>query len=352
MPHRISAPARRLRLSVAAVAAGVLATGLAACAPAAEGGEGDTRIDVQLGWVQNPQYGAFQLADHEGYWAEEGISVTMAPGGSNAIKGEQALAGGTAQIATSDDMYSIVSAIQAGTDIVVLGAVVQTSLSGIVSLADDPVTSLEDFEGRVVGIDPAAAERYKKAMVFEGLDPDGWEAIATSDANALIQGQVSAIGAFQTSQPVELELQGHETNWLSASSLGFPDYNMYIITTRDYLESNRDAVVGFMTGLVKGTEKAAADPDAAAEVSVEIYGADLGQDPESAAVQAEKMAEGMHSEYADANGLLRIDPDYVAGPIWQSLVDMYDMTDLPDPADVLDPTVLDDVYGDRTSLLE
>ena len=277
--------------------------------------------------------------------------MNLAPGGSNAIKGEQALAGGTAQIATSDDLYSIVSAQQAGTDIVVLGAVIQTTLSGVVSLADDPIESLEDFDGRTLGIDPAAADRYKKAMVNEGIDPDSWTQIATSDANALVEGQVSGIGAFQTSQPVELELQGFETNWLSAESLGFPDYNIYIITTREYLEDNRDTVVGFMRGLAKGAERAEADPQAVTDASVNIYGADLGQDPESALLQAEDLAEAMNSDYTAAHGLLRVDPDKIAGPITDSLIDLYGMTEVPDVDDILDQTVLDDVYGDKTSLL-
>ncbi|ROP49091.1 MULTISPECIES: ABC transporter substrate-binding protein [unclassified Rathayibacter] len=342
-----------LRTITTAAAVGVLTVGLAACsAGTTESAPGSTTVDVQLGWVLNPQFGAFELADQEGYWADEELTVNLAPGGSNAIKGEQALAGGTAQIATSDDLYSIVSAQQAGTDIVVLGAVIQTTLSGVVSLSDDPIESLEDFEGRTLGIDPAAADRYKKAMVKEGIDPDSWSAIATSDANALVQGQVSGIGAFQTSQPVELELQGYETDWLSAESLGFPDYNIYIITTREFLDSDRDTVVGFMRGLTKGAERAEADPTAVAEASVNVYGADLGQDPESAQLQAEDLAEAMNSEYTDQHGLLRVDPEKISGPITESLVDLYGMTDVPGVDDILDQSVLDEVYGDSTSLLD
>jgi NitT/TauT family transport system substrate-binding protein len=344
---------RRRRIVSGAAFIAVSALALAGCAgPADTSAEGATKIAAQLGWVLDPSYGAFMAADDKGYWAAEDVEVELQPGGSNAIKGEQALAGGTAQIATSDDMFSIVSAINSGTDIVVLGAVYQDTLSGLVSLADDPVTSLEDFDGRTLGIDPAAADRYKKAMDKEGIDPDGFDAIATSDANALIQGEVSAIGAFKASQPVQLEALGHETHWLSAGELGFPDYNVYILTTRDYLEGNPEAVEGFLRGLEKGAETAVADPAYIADISVNNYGADLGQDADTALTQAEQFSEAMQSDYTAEHGLLSIDREQVAGPIYTALTDLYEVEEVPDVDSVLDTSILAGILDGKTSLLD
>jgi ABC-type nitrate/sulfonate/bicarbonate transport system substrate-binding protein len=344
-------PNRPMRRRAGIACAVVATAALAACGGSGGGGEGELfTIDAQMGWVLNSQYGSFQLADHEGYWEEEGLDVNLMPGGSNAIRGEQALAGGTADISTSDDLYSIVTAMQTGADIVVLGAVVQTNMSGIVSLASDPIDSLEDLSGRTIGIDPGAADRYRSAMAYEGLDPDSFDTIATSDANALVEGDVSGIGALAANQPVQLDKLGYEPHWLSAESLGFPDYNEYIITTSTYLEENREEVVGFIRGLVRGAQLAVADPDLVAEVSVEIYGADLGQDPEAARLEAAVMAENMVSDYTDSHGLLWIDPDKLGGPITDSLLNLYGLDSVPPVADIYDDSILTEAYDGATSL--
>lgn len=310
------------------------------------------KINAQMGWVLNAQYGAFELADHEGYWADEGLKVNLMAGGTNAIRGEQALAGGTADISTSDDLYSIVTAMQAGTDIVVLGAVVQETLSGIVSLADDPIDSLEDFKGRTIAIDAGAAERYRAAMKFKGIDPKSFNTIATSDPNALIEGEVSGVGALKANQPVQLEQMGYKTHWLSAEALGFPDYNEYIITTRDFLKNNRDAVVGFMRGLVKGAERAEAEPELVTKVTLEVYGKDLGQDPDSVILEAKAMSAVISSDYTDKHGLLWIDPAKLGGPITDSLITLWGLKEVPPVGEIFDASVLTDAYGGATSLVE
>lgn len=340
-------------LSAAALAISLLTVTACAATPSSEGSAPTEQVHVaaQLNWLLNVEYAGWHLAQENGYWEEEGLDVELSPGGINAIKPEQALVGGTAQIAAST-FRSVLSAVQAGEDLVVIGAVYPMGFGGVISLSENPINDVADLEGKTIGANPEGATWWRNILGENGLDPDGFTAVATAEPNALVQGEIDGFLGSANNQVITLESQGHDVTVLSAESVGMHDYTEVIVTTREYLEDNRATVVSFMRGLIKGQEIYFADPEAGAAAVFDAYGADLGLDAETARKQALGFTAAMVDDVTEEKGLLWIAKENVEGKIYPGLVAFMGMTDLPEVSTVVDLTVLDEAYDGATSLIE
>ena len=355
---------RRDLLRSAAIAGGVvvLPSGLlAACGGDDEGGSaaagdeggGTTSIRYQLDWIKNSQFAGFYMADANGHWTDEGVSVELLPG-ADVASHEAVVAGGGAEMGTSSFLSRIVDAVNSGSALVVVGAGLQQSPIGLMSMAENPVLSAEDILGKRIGLQEGATNEIRLILELNGLDPDDWTEVPVGfNPGPLLQGEVDAYYAYLTSQPLTFEarglVNGEDFHTVSFQDLGWYQYGMLAITPREYLDANRDAVVGFMRGLITGWEEAIADPAEGVRLAVEEYGADLGLDPDVETGQLNAQIPLMQSELTAEKGLYQIDLDLLAGPMYEAL-EKGGRDTLPEPEVLVDISVLEDVYEGKTSL--
>src|SRR5580658_2487437 len=130
---------KRLLIALAALAAGCSRK---EAPPAASPGTRDAgsppfKITVQLDWVAEPEHGGFYQALARGFFRDEGLDVTLVPGGPNAFV-MQKLATGQADIGQSDST-NVLLAISQGIPIIHVGAVFQNDPSVLMLHADNPV---------------------------------------------------------------------------------------------------------------------------------------------------------------------------------------------------------------------
>lgn len=359
---------RRELLRRAAFAGGVLALPsglLAACGDeegdggatggsTGGGGGGTTSIRYQLDWIKNSQFAGLYIADSEGWYADEGLEVDLLPG-ADVASHEAVVAGGGAEIGTSSFLSRIVDAVNAGSDLVVVGAGLQQSPIGLMSMADNPIQSAQDILGKRIGLQEGSTSEIRLILELNGLDPDNWTEVPVGyNPGPLLDGEVDGYYAYLTSQPLTLEkrglVEGEDFFVVSFQDLGWYQYGMLAITKRSYLEDNRDVVVGFMRATVKGWEQAVADPAQGVQLTMTVYGQDLGLDEETEAKQLEAQLPLMQSELTQAKGLYWMDLDLLAGPMYDALRKGGRDT-LPEPDSLVDLSVLEDAYAGKTSLL-
>ena len=116
-----------------------------------DGGGGTTVVRYQLDWIKNSQFAGFYFADSQGWYAEEGLEVDLLPG-ADVASHEAVVAGGGAEMGTSSFLSRIVDAVNAGSDLVVVGAGLQQSPIGLMSMADNPIQTAEDILGKRIGL--------------------------------------------------------------------------------------------------------------------------------------------------------------------------------------------------------
>jgi len=342
------------RVALAATAAAA-ALALAACS----GGDGGastsegsaaagelTPVDYQLSWLKITQFGGFFSADAEGFYEEEGIAPEFTAGGSNILAWQQ-VTGGQALLGDEDNTL-LLQAIESGEDLVAIGAVFQTSPMSVMSLADDPISSPEDFEGKTIAYPDNGIDQLTTALEANGVDLSTVTLVpAGADPTQLVTGQVDGYGGYATSQGASLQLQGLDVEYMYLEDLGIPSYGNVIITTRANLEENRELIVDFMTATVKGYEWMNANPAEAAALVVNDVNATGGLDLATEEMTAEIQAGIIESP----SGVLRLDVAKMQ-EIIDSLVEAGTLSEPLDAAEIVDTSVLDEVYGDATSLLD
>ncbi|GAA1575008.1 ABC transporter substrate-binding protein [Leucobacter aridicollis] len=315
--------------------------GIVGCAPANDGSTatGEARVNYQLGWLKLTQFGGFFAADVEGFYADEGIAAEFTAGGSNILSWQQ-VATGKALLGDEDNTNALV-AIEDGQELVILGTVFQTSPFSIISLAEDPIESVEDFKGRTIAVSDASLAQFEAISKSAGLsEGDVTFVSAGTDPSQLTTKQVSGYAGYATSQGASLELQGVKTHALLLEDLGVPSYGNVIITTRDNLEKNRNTIVGFMRASIKGFEYMNANPEEIAGLVVNKVnpagGLDLATETETAKIQKDLIE--------SPDGVLSVDVTKMQAII-DALVEAGTLKDTLNAADFVDTSVLEDAQS-------
>ena len=178
--------------------------------------------------------------------------------------------------------------------------------------------------------------------------------VAGFTPDPLLEGQGDAYSCFLVNQPITLETKGLEegtdfvvTTW---ADLGLPSYSNLFFSERSWLDKNRDAVVRYLLAMIMGWEANAEDPSIGAKLAVDEYGADLGLDLTQQTRQNELQIPLMESELTTSKGLFQIDTELFEGKMKDAYL-ASGRDKMPAAADVIDLTILDDVYEGKTALL-
>ncbi|MCW2844553.1 MAG: hypothetical protein JWN22_2469 [Nocardioides sp.] len=345
-------PGRFGRLAaLAAVAMVAIVPALAACAPSATQDDsapaGATTISFQLDWVKNSQFAGFFEADDKGYFADNGLSVKFLDGGDVASTAS-VIVGGGAQMGIVSNMARLYDANKAGADLVAVGAIYQTSPAGIMTLPDREVSSIADLEGLKIGTDESGQADLDTLFKVNGKDPSYTHVRVGYDAAPLFAGKIDAYYVYVTNQPVTSTLQGKESNVVTFADLGFQSYAGLIVTTRDYLESNRDDVEAFMSAAQKGWQDVIDDPQAGTDLTVSHYGSNLGLDADTEIGTLKAQLPLMQSDATQKYGVLALDPTAIAGPMYDALR-ASGRTELPEPGEVYDASVIEEAASGAAS---
>lgn len=108
-----------------------------------------TKASLRLKWLPQTQFAGFYLAKARGYYAAEGIDLTINPGGPNLLT-ENLVATGADTFGLSGGTDSVFAARDKGLPVVCIGIAHQVTPFVFVARADGPVKALTDFRGKTV----------------------------------------------------------------------------------------------------------------------------------------------------------------------------------------------------------
>jgi NitT/TauT family transport system substrate-binding protein len=107
-------------------------------------------VTLQLKWVTQAQFAGYYVALDQGFYAEEGLNVTIRPGGPD-IAPVQVLMGGGADVMV-DWLPSALAAREQGAPVVNIAQPFVRSGMMLTCLAETGITSPSDFPGRTLGV--------------------------------------------------------------------------------------------------------------------------------------------------------------------------------------------------------
>ena len=108
------------------------------------------KVTLQLKWVTQAQFAGYYVAKEKGYYKDEGLDVTIKPGGPD-VAPEQVLAGGGADVVV-DWMPAALAAREKGEPMVNIAQPFKHSGLMLTCRADTGVKAPQDLKGRTLGV--------------------------------------------------------------------------------------------------------------------------------------------------------------------------------------------------------
>ncbi|MCP4420799.1 MAG: ABC transporter substrate-binding protein [Chloroflexi bacterium] len=232
------------------------------------GGEQETvAIRVQLQWVAQSQFAGYYAAAAEGYYADEGLDVTLLEGAPDIVP-QQVCVNGGAEFCTAWVPKALQSR-EAGADLVNIAQIFQRSGTLEVSFADSGISSVADLRGRNVGVwDFGNEHEVFAALRGEGIDPENADDVTIRiqpfDMSLLLTGEIDAAEAMiyneyaqvlETVNPDTGELyQPSDLNVIDFNDVGTAMLQDAVWATESWLaeDGNEDVAERFLRATFRG----------------------------------------------------------------------------------------------------
>ncbi|MBA4798645.1 MAG: ABC transporter substrate-binding protein [Rhizobiales bacterium] len=256
---------RRL-FSAAVVAAGLLA---GVTLPVGQA-HAETEIKFTLDWKFEGPAAGFLLALDKGYFAAEGLDVTI-DSGNGSVEAIPRVATGAYQMGFGDinsvikfldeDPSQKVKAVMMVYDKPVFSVVGRKSLG----VTEDP----KSLEGKKLGAPPpdGAFAQWPAFKQVAGIDDSGIaiESIGFPVREPMLaKGDVDAVFGFAFSVILNLKAQGIPADDIATILMADNGLNLYgnsVLVNSDFAAENPEAVKGFLKALAKGFADAVANPE-------------------------------------------------------------------------------------------
>jgi NitT/TauT family transport system substrate-binding protein len=205
------------------------------------------KITLQLDWVAEPEHGGLYQALARGFFRDEGLDVTLLPGGPGA-QVLPSVATGKADIAQADSSSVLLQQAE-GLPFVQFAAVFQDDPSGILVHAASPVKRFEDLQGRTIIARPAwpfLKFIEKKYRVTFSIVPQNFSVAAfLGNKEALQQGYFIA-------EPHHIvNAGGQMPRFLSTWDAGFRSYAV-LVTNKKFAREHPNELRAFVRANIRG----------------------------------------------------------------------------------------------------
>lgn len=252
----------------------VAAFGLAASAALAA-----DEVTLQLKWVTQAQFAGYYVAKDKGFYEEEGLDVTILPGGPD-IAPTQVIAGGGADV-TVEWMPAALAAREKGLPLVNIAQPFKSSGMMLTCWKDAGISSPEDLKNRTLGVwffgneFPFMSWMSQLGISTDGKGENGVEVLKQGfNVDPLLQRQADCISTMTYNEywqvidagvsPDELVTFKYEDQGVATLEDG-----LYVLEENLSDAAFTDKMERFVRASMKGWKYAEENPDEAAEIVLE-----------------------------------------------------------------------------------
>jgi NitT/TauT family transport system substrate-binding protein len=218
---------------------------------------GLTPITLQTDWYPQPEQGGFYDAQIRGYYKEEGLDVTILPGGPYVNSDSQLSVGATQFAMRSSD--NVLQAISNGVPIVAVAATMQRDPQAVMVHQNSPVHSFQDLDGHAVAIRLGLSTWFDYLVKRYQLK-NVREIPATYSVANFLQDPDYIQQIFVTSEPFFARQAGVPVRTMLISETGYNPYRVFV-TSRSFLQQHPDIVAKFVRASLRGWRDYLKNPD-------------------------------------------------------------------------------------------
>jgi NitT/TauT family transport system substrate-binding protein len=240
-------------------------------APAASG-EAD-KVTLQLKWVAQAQFAGYFAALDQGFYTEEGLDVTIQPGGPDIVP-EQVVASGQAEFGI-DWLASLLITRETGAPLVNIAQVYTRAGMRQLSWKETAITTPADLKGKKVAVWFGGNEYNLLATLSKyNIDKDSDLTLVQQpfDMNLLLNKEVDSAAAMTYNELYQVLSAGHEIDELNildynAEGTAMPEDGIFV--SSDWLNAdpkNKDIAARFLRATFKGWAYCRDNADACVDI--------------------------------------------------------------------------------------
>ena len=218
------------------------------------------KISVQLNWFPEPQFGGLYAALENGHFRAAGLDVELIKGGADVPAG-QLVASGNTEVAVVSAAQLATLRARGGRATAVFASFQKAPRSVIVREDSDLKTlkSVWEAKGRIMADSGLPWVRW----LTRKYGPTGLSFVPYGGSLApFISKDVTAMQAFATAEPVQLEADKVPTRVFLVADTGYDPYDVVLAVHDDLLTSEPVTVEAFTRALAAGWKDYLANPAA------------------------------------------------------------------------------------------
>lgn len=228
-----------------------------------------SQLVLVLDWLPNPNHVPLYVAQEMGFFAAEGLSVSLqAPTAFDPSDPAKLAAAGRADVAITTPINLIVIRAQS-VPLTAIGSLIQKPLGGLLALKERGIRTLRDFKGRKIGysLEPEEPVLWAAMLETAGLKPGDYQLINVGfdTLPALLTGQVDAIGAFRNVEKILIETQEQkETVFFAFEEHGIPDHPQLVFVANETVAQQKSELLRkFLRAVSRAVALTLREPDRA-----------------------------------------------------------------------------------------
>jgi len=271
-------------------------------------------IEMQLGWIGGGNQLGEVVGLQLGYFAEEGLDLTIVPGGPN-NDGVAAVASGRSAVGQVSSSPSLMLAVSQDLPVRCFAVSAQKHPYAFFSLPKNPVRTAADLRGKKVGVQGTGVVLLRALLAKNGMEVKDVQVVTIgSDMMPIMTGQVDVVTGWLTNTTA-LKVLGPDRVALRLWDAGVKLYANPYYATPDTIAKQGDLLARFIRASARGWAFAHDNRDKAVELLVKQYPNLVASDERAA---ADVMLDYTFDEHTKLSGYGTMDP-----PVWQAQIDLY-----------------------------
>jgi NitT/TauT family transport system substrate-binding protein len=226
-------------------------------------------VSLQLQWVPQAQFAGYYVALDKGWYLDEGIDLTIKPGGPD-ITPIDIVAAGESDFGTGL-LADLCIAIQKGKPVISIGQIQQKNGLLLIAKESSGIEQPEDFVGKRVGVWLGSWEaQFDALMANEGIALQDVEVVSQGfSMDPFIKGDMDVASAMIYNEyhtVLESGLEAEDLNVIDYADygLGFPGDVLF--TSRQLAKQHPDLCIRMLRASLRGWQYAIDHPEEAVDI--------------------------------------------------------------------------------------